>query len=185
MSITTHLLIIIIFFLLFSSGCGKPKKQVSTIIYPDSLSMFEKVYKENTHELKTSPHKSSRDISLDGKLSRKDLDQLINKADFSKVTQLINEGYPDQAKARLKMMMQKYADNPFVMLQCNFYYADILHNGDSKDWRDYMDKALKSYNDFSSNKKVQKIYDDNQKNMDFFNKYHPLITSEVNDNVYQ
>jgi len=185
MSITTNLLGLILALSLFFTGCGKNKKNFIPNSYPDSLTMFEKLYNSKNID-KHAPHEKNilSKIDIDKKLNRKDVEELINAADLSEIKQLINEGYSDRAKSKLRFIMQKYSDNPFVMLQCNFLYADILHKEGNTDWRNYMDNALKSYQKFSSNKNVQKVYSSSQDSMNFFQKFHPLNTSEAQQDVH-
>lgn len=144
--------------LLLILGCGKSKiKSVEPGFYPDGITMFEKIWKEQ-NQLRNIPRKTVNKIQeLTSNIDVNRIRSMINQGDFNEINQLVSEGYIDSAISRLKLMKTRYKDNPFFQMQCNFYLSELYKKKGDPGWRDNMDELLKYYEDIQNDENIQRV----------------------------
>ncbi|MDD2715819.1 MAG: hypothetical protein PHW04_08010 [Candidatus Wallbacteria bacterium] len=176
---------------LLLTGCGKQKvRAVYPDFYPDPLAMFEEVWKQNGKP-DTAVTKGSGEVS--GKTlpmfsaDKEKIRKMVNQGDFSEINNLVGSGNMDQAISKLKAMKSAYRDdpekyNPFLVMHCSFYLSDLYHKKNSPEWKSEMDDVMKYYTNISENPDVKKVVQDMQDVDKFMQQFHPVNTTEVENN---
>lgn len=182
-SITGYLLLT--FMLL--SGCGREKKipPASFFNYPDPYQMFLKLTQTPdpavTTEIKAVQpvsHLPSGPVGYAEKTSG--LRAQIHQADFSEINSLVygNSSNYSEAIRKLRLLKEKHHDNPFVVMQCSFYIADLQKKSDDNTWTREMDEAIKANETVQQNEMVREVFQESAQTDEFLLKFRPTVEVE-------